>query len=54
MLSVTAEMLRLFSLTIYHVISNTEGKSIKKMTGQKNQCACCEALLSCQMPFSNS
>ncbi len=33
---VTGEMLRLFSLTIYHAITDTQGKSIKKMAKQKN------------------
>lgn len=36
---VTGEMLRLFSLTIYHTISDTEGKSIKKMTGREPVCS---------------
>ncbi|KAK5866392.1 hypothetical protein PBY51_020587 [Eleginops maclovinus] len=32
-------MLRLFGLTIYHAISDTQGKSIKKMTGTEPVCS---------------
>ena len=48
-------MLRLLSRTIYHAISDAEGKSIKKDDRGRNRCAHCVALTySCQMPFSNS
>lgn len=46
-------MLRLLSLTIYHTISDTEGKSIIKMAGREPVCSLW-ALFSRQMPFSNS
>lgn len=37
--TVTGEMLRLYSLTIYHTISDTTGKSINKMSGREPACS---------------